>query len=183
VSDVGRGFIAVVLPPPVLHDVDVLTSAIELPGTARRTTSGQWHLTLQFLGNRVDFDAVADALGALAIGPGIVRLGGAGAFPSERRARVLWIGLAAGAEYLGQLAAAVGVLLRPLGFEPESRPFHAHLTLARLKAPTDLRSVVGALGASPVGEAFPVADVILFQSRTRRTGAEYEERARIPLLN
>jgi hypothetical protein len=53
--------------------------------------------------------------------------------------------------------------------------------LARLKAPTDLRSTVGALGASPVGEPFAVTAIVLFQSRTRRTGAEYEERARIPL--
>ena len=40
--------------------------------------------------------------------------------------------------------AAVGVLLAPLGHEPEDRPFHAHLTLARLAA----RPTCGR-GASP----------------------------------
>jgi 2'-5' RNA ligase len=181
VGDVGRGFVAVVPPAAVLDEVAALTGALALPGTARRTTRPQWHLTLQFLGNRVDFDAVAGALDLLAVRPGRVRLGGAGAFPSERRARVLWVGTAEGAEYLSQLVAAVGTLLAPLGHEPETRPYHAHLTLARLKAPTDLRSAVAALGSGPVGESWTAAEVALFQSRTRRTGAEYEERARIPL--
>ncbi len=39
------------------------------PG-ARWTGEDQWHLTLQFLGNRVDLDAVAVALGGLDGGGG-----------------------------------------------------------------------------------------------------------------
>jgi 2'-5' RNA ligase len=180
-GETGRGFVAVVPPPAVLDEVAARSVGLELPGTARRTTRAQWHLTLQFLGNRVDFDAVAGALADLAVGPGRLRLGGAGGFPSARRARILWIGLTEGAPYLGQLVAAIGSLLAPLGHEAEARDHHAHLTLARFKAPFDARPLVAALGVDPVGDAWTSAEVVLFRSQTRRTGAEHEERARIAL--
>jgi RNA 2',3'-cyclic 3'-phosphodiesterase len=179
--ELGRGFLAVVPPDDVLDVVDAGASGIDLPSTARRMTRSQWHLTLQFLGNRVDFDAVAGALDAFAVGRGTVALGGAGAFPSDRRGRILWLGVSEGEALLSQLAAAVGALLEPVGYPPEERPYHAHLTLARLKTPADLRPVVTQLGSGPVGRAWTAEEVVLFQSTTRRTGAEYVARARFPL--
>jgi RNA 2',3'-cyclic 3'-phosphodiesterase len=180
-SEVGRAFVAAVPPDDVLDAVDAAVSRIEVPSTARRTTRPQWHLTLQFLGNRVDFDAVAGALEALAVRQGTVCLGAAGAFPSERRGRILWMGVSEGDALLSQLAASIGALLAPVGYPPEDRPYHAHLTLARLKAPTDLRPAVAALGPGPVGRPWTVEEVVLFQSKTGRGGAEYTARARFPL--
>jgi 2'-5' RNA ligase len=128
-----RAFVAVRPPDDVLDRVDEISATIEAhtPDGARWTTREQHHLTLQFLGNRADVDAVAAALREIAVAPADVELRGIGAFPSPRRARVLWIGVAAGASMLTQLAAAVGVLLEPLGHEPEARAYHPHLTLAR----------------------------------------------------
>ena len=177
----GRGFLAVVPPDEVLDAVDAVAAGMELPSTARRMARSQWHLTLQFLGNRVDFDAVSAALEPLAVRGGTVALGGAGAFPSERRGRILWLGARDGEALLSQLAAAVGALLEPVGYPPEDRPYHAHLTLARLKTPGDLRPVVAELGSGPVGRPWSAGEVVLFQSTTRRTGAEYVARARFPL--
>ena len=179
--EVGRAFLAVVPPDDVLDAVGAAAATIDVPSTARRTSRPQWHLTLQFLGNRVEFAAVADALEPLAVRGSAVGIGSAGAFPTERRGRVLWLGVNQGAELLVQLAAAVGALLGPVGYPPEARPYHAHLTLARLKAPTDLRSVVAALGSGPVGRAWTAEEVVLFQSKTGRGGAEYTPRARFPL--
>jgi RNA 2',3'-cyclic 3'-phosphodiesterase len=179
--ELGRAFVAVVPPDDVLDAVDAATAGIDVPSTARRTTRPQWHLTLQFLGNRVDFGAVGGALAALAVQRGTVCLGGAGAFPSERRGRVLWLGVCEGDALLAQLAASVGALLAPIGYPPEQRPYHSHLTLARLKAPGDLRPVVGALGPAPVGRPWTVEEVVLFESKVRRTGAEYTPRAHFPL--
>jgi 2'-5' RNA ligase len=68
-----------------------------------------------------------------------------------------------------------------VGYPPEARPYHAHLTLARLKAPSDLRPVVAELGSGPVGREWEAEEVVLFQSKTGRGGAEYTERARFPL--
>ena len=94
---------------------------------------------------------------------------------------MLWLGVAEGHALLVQLAAAVGALLAPVGYPPEARPYHAHLTLARLKAASDLRPVVAGLGSGPVGRAWAAEEVVLFQSKTGRGGAEYTARARFPL--
>jgi len=177
---VSRAFVAVVPPAEVLDTVAGALGRPEVPG-ARLTPRGQWHLTLQFLGNRADVDAVAGALGLLAVDAGTVQLGGFGAFPSERRGRILWLGVAGGGPFLAHLATAVGALLGPLDHPSEDREYHPHLTLARCKTPTDLRSTVGALPSDPVGPEWTAAEVVLFESTTRPTGAEHVERARIGL--
>ncbi len=166
----ARAFVAVRLPEAVLDAVDAVMPVVE---GARTTTREQRHLTLQFLGNRADLDAVADALHALAMAQGEVRLGGSGAFPSARRARVLWLGVASGAAFLAQLAAAVGALLAPLGHEPEHREYHPHVTLARWKTPTDARPTIATIGDGLVGAPFTVDEVVLYESRLRRDGAQY----------
>ena len=74
---------------------------------ARGTTRPQWHVTLQFLGNHADIDAVGDALEGLPVAPARVRLGGGGAFPKVRRGRVLWLGFREGADALAGAAREV----------------------------------------------------------------------------
>ena len=176
----SRAFVAVVPPAEVLHAVAEVVGTPDVAG-ARVTPDGQRHLTLQFLGNRADLDVAAAALRALAVGAGPAQLGGFGAFPSDRRGRVLWLGVADGGLLLAQLAAAVGALLGPAGYPPEDREYHPHLTLARWKAPTDLREAVAALPTGPVGPSWKVEQVVLFESITRPTGAEHVERARFAL--
>ena len=178
----ARAFVAVQPPGAVLDAVDAAVAGAMADVTgARFTTREQRHLTLQFLGNRVDLAAVSNALHALAVRAGDVQLGGAGAFPSARRARVLWVGIASGAEFLVQLAASVGALLAPLGHEPEARPYHPHLTLARWKTPADARAVVEKFGTDPIGEPWQVDEVVLYESLLRRTGAQYVARDVIAL--
>jgi len=177
---VSRAFIAVVPPDDVLDAVGNVLGRLEVPG-ARITRRDQWHLTLQFLGNRADLDPVAGALSGLAGRPGAVRLGDFGGFPRERRARVLWLGVVEGGKFLAQLVAAVGALLEPLGYPPEDREYQPHLTLARWKSPADLRAAVEALETGPVGPTWTVGEVVLFESFTKPTGAEHVERARFRL--
>ena len=176
----ARAFVAVVPPPEVLDAVADAVGRLDVPG-ARVTRREQWHLTLQFLGNRVELDPVADALAGLAVRPGAVQLGDFGGFPRERRARVLWLGVVEGGPFLAQLVAAVGALLGPLGYPPEEREYHPHLTLARWKSPADLRETVASLEAGPRGPAWTVEEVVLFESHTRPSGAEHVERGRFLL--
>jgi 2'-5' RNA ligase len=182
VSGTGRAFVAVVPPAEVLDAVAAaIVPLVGLAPGARWTTRAQWHVTLRFLGNHVDLDAVAEGLQGLVVPGGHVRLGGGGAFPHERRGRVLWTGITEGAEVLGRLADGVDALVAPLGHDSEDRPYHAHLTLARLSAPGDLRSAVAALPGAAVGPAWRVDEVVLFRSHTRSEGARYEPFARVPL--
>ncbi len=174
-----RAFVAVRPPDAMLDEVEALAASLDL-GDARRTAHDQWHLTLQFLGNRADVDAVAAALTGLRVPAGTAQLGGLGAFPNAKRARVVWLGLAEGAELFVALAQEVGERMTLLGHAPEARAYHAHLTLARLKTPGDVR-VALAHDAVAVGDPWLVDEVTLYESRLRQSGAEYEPRAAVRL--
>jgi 2'-5' RNA ligase len=169
---VTRAFVAVRPPDDVLDAIRV-----EIPD-ARLTTRDQWHVTLQFLGNRAEVDAIGHALEGIDVPAGEVQLRGLGAFPSPKRAAVVWIRVVSERDVCGELAAEVGRRLRPLGHEPEDRPFHAHLTVARLKTPRDLRPL---RGDEAFGRPWLVDEVVVYESRLRRSGAEYVPRAAIPL--
>jgi 2'-5' RNA ligase len=177
---VTRAFVAVALPDDVLDAVSEATAALQLRG-ARMMRRDQWHLTLEFLGNDADVDAVTSALEGLTIPGGIVRLGGAGAFPNARRGRVLWIGVAEGRDVLARLASGVVERMALLGRLPEERPFRPHLTIVRCANPTDLRASVAALDAESFGPAWRVDALTIYESILRPEGARYVERASVPL--
>ena len=95
-NSLRRGFLAVVPPPEVLDAVERRAAPVRNMRVGPRwTTRDQWHLTVQFLGAVPDVDllgkAVADAVRELE--PFAVQVGGGGGFPSERRCRVLWLGI------------------------------------------------------------------------------------------
>jgi 2'-5' RNA ligase len=177
---VTRAFVAVALPDDVLDAVSEATGTLQLPG-ARMMRRDQWHLTLQFLGDDAEVDAVGSALEGFTIPGGSARLGGAGAFPNARRGRVLWIGLTEGHDVLARLATGVAARLAPLGYEPDSSPFRPHVTIVRCPRPTDLRASVTTLGACSFGRAWRVDALTLFESILRPDGARYVERASVPL--
>ena len=82
------------------------------------------------------------------------------------------------------LHAEVGVRLLPLGFEPERRPYAAHLTIARIKDARGVRrqDIAAAAARLPVVVATSRIDsVTLFRSRLSPKGARYESILRIPL--
>jgi 2'-5' RNA ligase len=73
--------------------------------------------------------------------------------------------------------------LTPLGYpRDDAHPmFVPHLTLARFRAPTDLRRLGAELGADPVGPAWRVEEIVLYESELRPEGARHTARARIPV--
>jgi 2'-5' RNA ligase len=144
----------------------------------------QWHLTVQFLGDAADVDAVtaAFALEPLDAGVGELRLGGATAFGNPRRARILALRLHDGEAWVRELAAQVESRLMPLGHGRDlgEQPFVPHLTLARFRVPADLRPLCAAIGPEPLGPLWPVEEVVLYESVLRREGAQHLARARVP---
>jgi 2'-5' RNA ligase len=134
------------------------------------------HLTMSFLGEVVEgrVPPILEALRATAMeasGPIETALDGVGAFPSDRRARVLWAGLEDGQDRLGPLARAVASALEPLGFPPEKRAWTPHLTIARFRTPGDARGLVTA-DLDPV--PFTVPAITLFRSHLARPAPRYE---------
>lgn len=101
------------------------------------------HVTLKFFGD-VEMEETAEIARLLSdaastVSPCEVRLVGLGVFPRPDRPSVVWAGLS-DADALVALATELGARLRPLGYVAERRPFHPHLTLARVKfkPPDDL---------------------------------------------
>ncbi len=161
-----------------------------------------WHVTLKFVGD-VDATGAARLREALAredLGHMFeARLGSLGAFPRAAQARVLWIGCSAGQEFCAELARRVeraaawalghrnadgvadvaGVVDSGDNSSNRGRPFSAHITLSRLRAP---ESVLGLLAAIPaMDEPLPVTEVILFRSLLGRGTPTYERLATYPL--
>jgi 2'-5' RNA ligase len=143
------------------------------------------HLTLKFLGQVAEdkVPAVVAALAAVRRAPIALAAAGLGGFPSLKRARVIWAGLASGVPALTALAADVDRVLAPVGFAPEARPFRGHVTIGRVRSPRGLAAVVEAIqGArAPVFGSWTAAEMVLYQSRLRPTGAVYEVVSRLPL--
>jgi len=96
------------------------------------------HLTMKFLGETSEGDAerlvAAANLVAARHRPLEMTLGGVGAFPNFRRARVVWIGVESEPR-LELLHHDLEVACGDAGFEVEGRPFRPHITLARVRTP------------------------------------------------
>lgn len=105
---------------------------------------------------------------------------GIGAFPSARWPQTIWIGLHA--RELAELAARVERRLAPLGFPPEPRPFHGHVTLGRVKRGAPPHGLVAALAAHAedrFGES-RVTELLAFRSHLREGGSVYTKLWSIP---
>jgi len=144
------------------------------------------HLTLKFLGD-VDAERVPALAGVLQETARPFRaipfeVAAVGFFGSPRRPRVLWVGVREPSGALAGLAGAIDRACAGLGFDPEERPFRAHLTLARVKQPPGRgierpleRFREALLGAERAEE------VVLYRSELRPEGARYTALARAPL--
>jgi len=134
-----RAFVAIF--PPLEVRKTALSGALE--AVRRSGDKVRWarpekvHLTLKFLGDTQE-EVLNDLCAALEEtcrhhAPFDVGLTGLGAFPSTRRARILWASVGAGSERLCSLATDVDAAFAPLGFEREGRPYIPHLTLGRVR--------------------------------------------------
>lgn len=166
-----RLFVAVWPPEEVLDRVAALSRpAIE---GVRWTGREHWHVTLRFLGPVPEVQPVAEALAALPrLGPTTGILGPATGRFDQRILHVPVTGL-------DDVAAAVVQATAHLGKPPDDRPFHGHLTLARVAkhAKVDLRPLTG----TPVADTWTVDEVCLVESFPSPSGARYEVRLRLPL--
>ena len=100
------------------------------------TSDHQLHITLKFIGNTAEekLDEIKNALKSISFLPFVIRFSEVGAFPNRKRPRVLWAGISDGSRELAQLANSVNINLEEIGIERDTRPFRAHITLARVRS-------------------------------------------------
>jgi 2'-5' RNA ligase len=139
------------------------------------------HLTLAFLGHRAldEVDPAREAVRALAGAPApVLALGGA-LWLAPRRPHVLTIALEDAGGALGALhAGVVAQLSAALPWEPEARPFHPHVTVARVRR--DGRPRMRELPEAPRARFTPEA-VVLFRSHLGGGPVRYEPLERVEL--
>jgi RNA 2',3'-cyclic 3'-phosphodiesterase len=101
------------------------------------TEPEQIHLTLHFLGGverekLCGFEAALETVCKTAQAFPL-RARGLGAFPGIKRPRIIWAGLRGALESLETLKSQLEPQFVELGYVPEKRPFHPHLTIGRVK--------------------------------------------------
>ena len=169
-----RLFVALDLPDTARAALGRFRDAAADPAVWRPLDEAQLHVTLAFLGYRdeADVERVTGVLRELTPWhPAALRFHGGLLLP-PRRARVLTVALADPDGAVAALQADVSDGLAAAGlYEPEKRPFRAHVTVARLRpgARPPRR-----LEVEPERLSFAAGPVTLYRSRLQRGGAVYE---------
>ena len=183
-----RLFVGLEIPEPSRRDL-----RRRLDGLRDRLPRARWvdldnvHLTLLFLGETAENDVPALSAGlrrAFARCPPLeLRLASGGTFPPGRPARVAWVGVDAPPELMTLQADVTQAAVDSLGFEPEERAYHPHVTLARCPDPwrreASEKFKTGLTG--PVGPPFRADHGILFESKLSPKGARYRSVEVFPL--
>jgi RNA 2',3'-cyclic 3'-phosphodiesterase len=107
------------------------------------------HCTIKFLGDTRD-DLVQPLTSALrdiaaATMPFPVDYKGVGCFPGPRDPRIIWAGMKDPDGGLQKLSGAVEEKMSTLGFPRETRAFHPHVTLGRVKGTRNLAVLLGTM--------------------------------------
>jgi 2'-5' RNA ligase len=182
-----RSFFAIEPPPSVRNEI------ARVSGLLRNTNADvKWvrpesvHLTLKFLGNvdEATIDPLARAVGEVAAAHEAMELEtkGLGVFPGLKKPRVVWLGLGGDIDGLRELQHSVETATAEFGFEAEKRSFKPHLTLGRIRSGRGRNQLMSALETiKPESQSFLAAEVILFKSDLKPTGAVYTVLHRLPL--
>ena len=172
--------------------------AIELPSVVRKSLSdhinrlrealpdvhASWsreehlHLTLKFLGNTpvAKIEALSQAAhkAAVKFQPFDLIVGRCGAFPPRGQPRVLWIGIDDPIGKLTELHRTLEDECVKAESAREGRPFHPHLTIARLRKPQGSRRLAelhGEMGFT--NQQVSVSEMVLFRSELLSEGSRH----------
>ncbi len=137
-DQIVRAFLAIELSERLKSEAQSFLESIQNELTGFRLIPPQnWHLTLHFFGSvelhqleKVTpqlFDTLSN------VKPFSISLAGFGAFPNARKPRIIWIGTGGEIQSLSELKNKLDHTLQKARFEIESRPYHPHITIARIK--------------------------------------------------
>lgn len=178
-TDLLRTFVAVdIKPSPVLIQT-MNDLKIKLSGEAVKWVApNKLHLTLKFLGDTLpsQVDEIGEELNQVSkmFSSFSFQLKGLGFFKNKGMPRVLFVNINEG-EVLQRLAAEMDRRVAKLGFEPETRPFKPHLTLARMKFLKNKKAFYQAVEKyrETFFQTVTIDELIFYRSILKPEGAEY----------
>lgn len=134
-----RLFVALDLPEALLGSLSALLTQLRPLARLSWSSAANLHVTTKFIGDWPE-KRLGELVGALRAmprrGPLMVELNGLGWLPNPHSPRMFWA--AVKSEALKALAQATAEATSALGVASETRDFHPHLTLARIKDRVDL---------------------------------------------
>lgn len=139
---------------------------------------GSIHLTLKFLGEipQTSIQNLSDAASRAVAGlePFTIFLEQTGVFPKHGPPRVLWIGIDDREGKLAGLHARLEEECAKAGFKKEARPFHSHLTVARLREPRHPRTLASAHNQMGFERSeITVSELLVIRSELGREGSKH----------
>ena len=128
----NRLFVAIDLPESMLQLLAGLDPHIR---GMRWTDPAQIHLTLGFFGDvPQDIELkLREKLSAIQFGAFFLPVNGVGSFSAKGVPKIIWIGLGKAHPHLFQIHKRVQEAALAVGIEPELRPWHPHVTIARCR--------------------------------------------------
>ena len=187
-SEEIRSFVAIELADSVKSQIESYISELrQFAPKLKWVKKDSLHITLKFLGNQSS-QKVENVIAALLTlndhcKPFDIHIKNIGAFPNQNRPQVIWLGIeATPRELFFQTHAWIEEQLEIVGFEKEQRKFSPHLTLARIKFPTDLRELWNFVEEHPFPvQSFSIKEIVLMRSILKPSGAEYRQIQKYPL--
>jgi len=175
-----RSFLAIELPESILRRIGEVQRDLKSSRADVRWVGPQnIHLTLKFFGNIEEskINSIAQSIEEPArnISPIWISVRGMGAFPSLKNPRVIWIGLHDEKKVLISFQKQLDGEFQKIGFQPEDRPFHPHLTLGRMRSNRGKDELVKEMEKYREEEfgSFQADKIILFKSDLKPEGAIY----------
>jgi RNA 2',3'-cyclic 3'-phosphodiesterase len=173
-----RLFIAIELPNEIRAELSTFVKELhDVAPKVKWVRAENLHVTLKFLGN-TDPSRLGSIKNTLQLirssQPIELSLHRLGFFPSEKRPRVLWVGMESSANLIS-LAQNIDHAMHALGFPLDDRPFTPHLTLARLEPPGLPPNFAAAISKQPSRNfgSMTAREFHLIESKLKSTGAEY----------
>jgi 2'-5' RNA ligase len=177
-----RAFIAIYPPPEIRADLLQAARTLLSVDEFRWVKPANVHLTLKFLGD-IEEESLADLGDILDTvcgrhGQFDIEPDGIGAFPSTRKARIIWAGVGKGSDALLALSEDLEESLSSFGLEREKRGFEPHITLGRSKGQPGRLPETGAFTAP----GFVARRIELVESSLGEGGTCYDTLSEHPLI-
>lgn len=182
-----RLFIAIETPPEITPQITAIRDRLRTSNAnVRWEPDEKLHATLKFLGDadeRLLPDFVYYIRRVCQTNTHLLlKYKGIGCFPNMQAPRVIWVGMEDLKGNLSSLRHEIESAFVPLGFEPEERKFHSHVTLGRVKGDRDVNSLLRMM-ESTTFESQPVAiqEIALIKSELISAGSVYTTLEKFPL--